>query len=254
MPFVPWQRFVFDSPAAPEEVHDRLLAATGPGLPFIGTVSQRSFKVRPAIQYRNSFVPFAVGSFGSGVDGTRVDVRLRLNRAVAAVMAFWFAVIAAFLVVAVVVASRNPSNSWFVLVVVAFIAFGYGLVMFGFSLEARRTRANLALLIVSGAPPGELSSADLSFFSNSAPSDAEPRDRRFNSIFTVLGTVTGVLVWLAFERRRFTAWPLGLILVGAGFAFRFALLRRKRRAYVPLMVVVVAVAIASAWLIVHPSP
>jgi hypothetical protein len=282
MSLLPSERFVLDAPAAPDDVRDRLLNAVAPRrrlsirkpqLPFTGTVEADSFEVRPVLRYRNSFAPIARGSFASGLTGTRIEVRMRMHPAVAIFMAVWLSGAAAFFVVALIVAFRDPSRAWLPLVPLAFIAFGYGLTMLSFSFEARRMRTNLALLLVSGAPATELPRMDLSWLFEFRLRGAEAPERRFNRAFLALYSIAGAITILTWERtvtacsnsqyhrrdefscpsdaRIVLIWALGGILVGTGFASRFALHRRIRRAYVPLALVVAAVGVLAAWLITH---
>jgi hypothetical protein len=276
-------RFAIDTPAAPDEVRDRLLDGVAPRRrsssypsesPFSGTVETRSFELRPALGYRNAFAPTARGSFASGVAGTRVEVRVRMLPPVAIFMAIWLSFAAAFLVVALVIAVQNPARSWVLLVALVFFASGYGLMAIAFWSEARRLRTNLALL-VSGTPARELPRRDLSWLSDVRLRHAEATERRFNRVFLTLYSISGALTIFAWERtvtacsnrqyhhrhdfscpsagRIALTWVLGVILVATGVASRFALRRRIRRAYVPLAVIVVAVGALAAWLLTHHS-
>jgi hypothetical protein len=282
MPLFPYGRFVIDAPAAPDEVRDRLRTAVtprnrsalgNPEAPFTGTVDTNSFELRPVLGYRNSFAPIARGSFASGVAGTRIEIRLRMLWPVAIFMAIWLAGAAAFLVVALVVAFRDPSRWWVPLVAVAFFAFGYGLMALSFLFEARRMRSDLERLLVSGAPATELRRGDWSWLSDLRLRGAEPPERRFNRVFLGIYFLAGALTLFAWARtvtacsneqyqrpdefscpsdaRIALTWALGAILIATGFASRFALRRRIRRAYIPLVVVVVAVGAVAAWLITH---
>jgi hypothetical protein len=278
----PYGRFVIDAPAAPDEVRDRLQTAVAPHrrsalrdaeAPLTGTVAANSFELRPVLGYRNSFAPIAHGSFASGVAGTRIDVRLRMLWPVAIFMAIWLAGAAAFLVVAFVVAFRDPSRWWFPLIGLAFLAFGYGLMALSFWFEARRMRTDLERLLVSGAAAAELRRSDWSWLSDFRLRGAEPPERRFNRVFLAIYVVAAALTVFAWERtatacskdqyqrpdefscpsdaRIALTWALGALLVATGLASRFALHRRIRRAYIPLLVVVVVVGTVAAWLITH---
>ena len=139
MPFLPEKRFVIEAGEAPEVIRERLeeqvaparpFARRRPDRPFAGKIGASSFELRPVLGYRNSFVPFVQGSYGSGLDGTRIDVRMRLLRPVAAFMAAWLTFAAVFVVLAL-----------------AFFSVGYGCMSVLFWLEARRTRAKLEELL-----------------------------------------------------------------------------------------------------------
>jgi hypothetical protein len=153
---LPEKRFAFDAHDAPEVIRERLeaeveprrpLSLRKPQRPFAGTVRQDSFELRPVLGYRNSFVPFVEGSYRTGLDGTRVDVRLRLLRPVAVFMAAWLALAAAFVALAAVAAARDPLRLGFVGLALAFFGVGYACMSVLFWLEARRTREKLEQLL-----------------------------------------------------------------------------------------------------------
>jgi hypothetical protein len=281
MPLFPDERFVIDAQAAPDEVRDRLSSAVArgrrvslrrPKAVFTGTVGTNSFQLRPVLGYRNSFVPVARGSFTSGSAGTRVDVRLRMLPAVAIFMAVWLSLATAFFLGLVVIAFRNPARSWLPLVGIVFFAFGYLLMKLSFSFEARRIRANLALLL-SGTPASDLPRTDLSWLSDFRLRNAEVPERRFNRIFLAIYGISGgltVLTWfrtvsacsnLQYHHRNEYAcpsdgriaftWILGVVLVATIFASRVALHKRGRRAYIPLVLIVAMIGALAGWLITH---
>ncbi len=201
MPFLPSVRFGVDTQAAPDEVRERLLGATGArrttGHPFTGTVDTSTFELRPVLGYGNSFAPIAHGSFATGITGTRVEVVMRPLPSVSVFMAVWLAGVAAFLVVGLVVAVRDPSRSWFALVALLFLAFGYGLMMLGFSFEARRMRGNLERLVVSGGSTSQSTGVDLSWLSDFRLKNAERPERLFNRIFLTAYAASGILAVFA---------------------------------------------------------
>ena len=270
MRLFPLERFVLDVDAAPDDVRERLLGATP--VAFTGTVGTRSFDLRPVLEYNNSFTPIVRGSFSTGVAGTRVEVRLHMLRAVAIFMAVWLSLAAAFFVVMVVVAFRDPSRAWLPLVGIAFFALGYSLMAFGFGFEARRTRRKLAL-VLAGTRAGELPRMDLSWLTDLRLPDAEAPERRFNRAFLTIYAVSGALLVFAWERtvsscsnfqyhRRDTyscpsggriafTWVLLAALVLAGLGSRVAIHKRARRVYVPLVVLVAVLGAIAAWLITH---
>ena len=156
MPFLPDKRFVLEADVAPGEVRDRLQAAVAPvrrfavrrpTLPFAGTVGHGSFEVRPVLGYGNSFAPLVQGSFFSDRSGTRIDLRMRLLRPVAAFMAAWLTLAAVLVATASVAAVKDPLRLGFVVLAVAFFGVGYVCMSALFWLEARRTRAKLEQLL-----------------------------------------------------------------------------------------------------------
>jgi len=156
VPFLPDKRFAIEAEDAPEVIRARLesqiapmrpFALRKPDRPFAGKVGADSFELRPIIGYRNSFVPFVQGSFRTGLAGTRIDVRMRLLRPVAAFMAAWLTFAAVFVVLASIAAAHDPLRLGFVALALAFFGVGYGCMSVLFWLEARRTRAKLERLL-----------------------------------------------------------------------------------------------------------
>lgn len=153
---MPEKRFEIDAHDAPEVIRERLeaevepprrLSLRKPERPFSGTVGPDSFELRPVLGYRNSFVPFVEGSYGSGFDGTRIDVRMRLLRPVAVFMALWLTLAAMFVAIAAISAADDPLRLGFVGLALAFFGVGYACMSVLFWLEARRTRAKLERLL-----------------------------------------------------------------------------------------------------------
>jgi hypothetical protein len=154
MPFLPDKRFVIEAHDAPEVIRERLeaevaarrLAFRRPDRPFAGTVGVDSFEVRPVLGYGNSFAPLVHGSYRSGTAGTRIDIRMRLLRPVAAFMAAWLTLAAFFVVLASIAAAHDPLRVGFVVLALAFFSVGYGCMSVLFWLESRRTRTKLEQL------------------------------------------------------------------------------------------------------------
>jgi hypothetical protein len=282
MRFLPRERFVIEADDAPDIVRERLSAAVAPpqkfrlrtrDKPFTGTVRYGSFELRPVLSqgYGNFFAPVAEGSFASGVAGTRVEVRLRLSRGVAGFMSVWLAGALAFVAVGIVIFFVHPSAFWFPLAALGLFAWGYGLVMTGFWVEAHRMRRNLVSLLVDRVAATDLRPKDLSWLFDLRVRTADPLERTFNRIFLAAYAITAALTVLTWERtasacsnmqrqndfscpsggRIVLTWGLLALLIVTAIASRFAIHRRLRRAYVPLLLVVAAIAIAALWLLAH---
>ena len=57
---------------------------------FQGTISRESFKITRIIHYRNSFLPIIYGTFLPGLNGTTVNIKMKMHPFVIAFMCFWF--------------------------------------------------------------------------------------------------------------------------------------------------------------------
>src|SRR5436305_1711356 len=128
-----------------------------PSVTYVRTFSSRKLETtgsgnmprarRAVAGSRSSLAPSAQGSYGSGLDGTRIGVRMRLLRPVAAFMAAWLTFAAVFVVRASIAAAHDPLRLGFVVLALAFFSVGYGCMSVLFWLEARRTRAKLEELL-----------------------------------------------------------------------------------------------------------
>lgn len=143
---MPFYSFNLDLDIPPQAVAERLQSIVGqkPGLfesmawrqhdpgnpPFIGTVSDTSFKMRRDIQYRNSFLPLIRGRFGAIGTGTWVSVTMFIHPLVALFVVFWLGV-------ALSVAVSDQAGS---LMGWGFLAFGIALTAAGFFPEAMKAR------------------------------------------------------------------------------------------------------------------
>jgi len=230
--------------------------------------------VRPPTRYVNSFGPLALGSYSSSAVGTRVEVIARMNLAVIGFMTIWLSGAGAFLIAGLIIALYEHNHQgWLVAIVGSvFFLFAYGFMTLAFSLDLRRTKRFLELLLVSGVPADELPKADLSWLFAPRLELAEFSERRFNRVFVALYTVSGVLMVFAWGKtitacsnaqssrphefscpsgaRITLTWALFVVLIASGFAARFAIHRRSRVAYAPLVSVLLVIAATAIWLIV----
>jgi hypothetical protein len=158
------------------------------------------------------------------------------------------------------------------LIGLAFFAFGYLLMAFSFSFEARRIRTKLTLL-VTGTPAADLPRTDLSWLTDLRLPNAEPPERRFNRLFLATYGACGALVLLTWFRtggacsnyqyhhrseyscpsdtRIVATWLLAVALIATGFASRVVLHKRLRAAYVPVLLLLGAIGVAAAWSLTH---
>ncbi len=108
--------------------------------PFEGTVGETGFSIQRIIHYRNSFLPQIVGSLEPQAGGTLVTLRFCLHPMVLAFMVVWFG-FAGLLGLAVAVAAIGDVKAgWFVLFPLAFLLFGYALMMACFLSEVSEAR------------------------------------------------------------------------------------------------------------------
>lgn len=118
-----------------------------PGVqPYEGTVTENSFEISRIIDYRNSFLPVIKGEFSSFLGKTEISVKMRPAISVLIFMAIWFSATGLGCVATATVAignlkkgMRDELDPLFLIPFVMF-AFGYGLIMFGYKREAKRSK------------------------------------------------------------------------------------------------------------------
>lgn len=283
MRWLPFQRFVIEVPATPDEVRRRLRAAVAPRgrvspreLPFKGTVGERSFQLQLALDYflrgyRNAFAPVAHGNVEAGVLGTRVAVRMRLATAVLIFEIVWLAFAAVWTSIVLVATLRDAAPLWAPLFGFAFLGVGYGMMIAFFLHESRRMQDTFKRLLLDETPASDLPRSSLSWLFDVTVRGAERFERRFNYVFLALIGLAGLAAVLNWERtitacskaqsrqefscpsdgRILLAWSLAVIVVSAGFASRVVLHRRLRLLYAPLLLAIVAAGGVALWMATH---
>jgi hypothetical protein len=108
MAFIPYNRFVIETPLPVEKVMEKLLQVVQPKKfwpnpfsddrkQFEGTVSKDGFRVVRNIYYLNSFIPFIKGRFDSSDGGTRIIIIMASHPFVVVSFALVFAFFGYFL-------------------------------------------------------------------------------------------------------------------------------------------------------------
>jgi hypothetical protein len=164
---VPWRELTIDTTWPPEvvaiEIRKRLaprvprpLYAFGFGVPspdhpFVGKGEGAHFVFSRAIGYRNSFLPVIILSVAAHDEGSRLNLRMRLNAVVMAFMGVWMtgATIGSLSIAVAGLYDGNPAG----LVGLLFPLFGGGLMSGGFAYEARRAEALLRDIFPTPPPP-----------------------------------------------------------------------------------------------------
>lgn len=160
---MPAYGFHLDVPAPPEVVEARVRAVVGraptfwqtlasswrspqqPGFPFVGTVEGRSFLIRRAIQYRNSFLPQIRGKIVATPTGSRVNVFMFMHPFSLIFMLVWFG----FLIsIESRLLNANIAQSY---VPMGMIIFGLVLSLGGFFFEALKVMPLLSAAVFNPA-------------------------------------------------------------------------------------------------------
>jgi hypothetical protein len=154
----PYQRLVLETPLPVVDVIRRIEQAVEPRRlwrfsrthrDFEGMVSRGQFKIMRVIHYRNSFRPVIAGVVKPRLQGgTRVELTMRLNRAVAAFMMLWAAApLGITLYFSLFAAAARQKFSGLLFFVAAMLGFAYILCAGGFNVEARRALDRLKSIL-----------------------------------------------------------------------------------------------------------
>lgn len=166
--FLPFDNFKLSTKLTSAEVQARLAATIEPKNVFRffqfrnkptkayeGQIDGTSFRMSRIIAYRNSFLPVIRGEISSHLDKTQVSIKMRPSTGVIIFMLFWLGVVG-FLCLATLVAAVRHFNqvvqhgfSPAALIPFFMFAFGYGLITFGYRLEAPKSKRFLKQLLES---------------------------------------------------------------------------------------------------------
>lgn len=118
---------------------------------FTGHITGNSFKVRPVIQYRNSFIPIITGQLTPLPNGTQIVITFTLIRLVFVFMCIWFAIMT---IVGTTIAISSIAKG--TLPREAFVPFGidiFGLALFItlFNSEVNSAKEDLIAILKSSA-------------------------------------------------------------------------------------------------------
>jgi hypothetical protein len=164
--FLPFDKFTLTSRLSPAEVRKRLTDSVQrkkltlfkfylrhADKPYEGIVTEHSFEIRRIINYKNSFLPVIKGEFSYFLGKTEISVKMRPGIVVLVLTAFWFPVIGLINIGSVLAAidylKKGKSLEFAILVFipVMMLAFGYGLIMFGYKREAKKSKKFLIDLV-----------------------------------------------------------------------------------------------------------
>lgn len=103
--------------------------------PFEGYYANGQFEIQRAINYKNSFLPQIKGTVSESVNGTRIWAKLQMHGFVMAFMAIWLGGVSLGLIGSIYVMVSQDANPAIVMVPFLMLAFGVGMVYFGFNAE-----------------------------------------------------------------------------------------------------------------------
>jgi hypothetical protein len=114
---------------------------------FEGFFEQDRFEIQRIITGRNSFLPQIKGQIQPNINGTKLVADLKVNTFVIVFMTFWLGGISLALVATVIGILKQGTNPFFAIVPLIMIAFGIGLVHFGFNSEKEKSINDLKRIL-----------------------------------------------------------------------------------------------------------
>ena len=162
MRYFPYENFYIISKLKPNEVQEKLQEVVspdsgfifslrgyntaGPNTPFKGYALNGAFEFKPAIIYRNAFLPQIKGSTEAYLDGSRVHVKMTLYIFVMIFMSIWL-VGAGLVCLAFVPKFINNKHTETDIIPYCMFLFGYLLVTYGFKSESLSSKSFLVELL-----------------------------------------------------------------------------------------------------------
>ncbi len=114
---------------------------------FEGKFEQDRFEIQRIIKGRNSFLPQIKGSIQSDLNGTKLIADLKINAFVIVFMIFWFGFVFLGFLATIVGVSVQEANPIVIIAPLIMMAFGIGLVRFGFHSEKEKSINDLKRIL-----------------------------------------------------------------------------------------------------------
>ena len=106
---------------------------------FEGILTQSGFKIQRVITGKNSFLPQIEGTIQEGLNGTKIKIDLTIHRFVVVFMAIWLGLIGFFLIGTIYGIITQDTNPMLAFMPLIMIAFGIGMVHFGYGSEKKKS-------------------------------------------------------------------------------------------------------------------
>ncbi|UZR99719.1 hypothetical protein [Chondrinema litorale] len=114
--------------------------------PYEGSIHNMSFKINRIIGYRNSFIPIITGTLEEEMNGTKVNVKMRLHSFVIVFMFIWFGGVGIASLAVISYYLNNENFEPMSLIPFGMLIFGYAMVLGGFKYESIKSKKYLAEL------------------------------------------------------------------------------------------------------------
>ncbi len=114
--------------------------------PYEGKIDGRTFQIRRLIRYRNSFRPEIKGEISPDVNGTTINVKMRLHMAVIVFICFWCGFVIYAFFGFLQEARTDPKFMAFLFIPAGMLLFVYILTIAAFSHESSKSKKDLQQL------------------------------------------------------------------------------------------------------------
>lgn len=167
MILLPFENLTYRSPLLPEEIREVLRQSVEDGpagselrlfkkktdKPYRGVVNEKGFDILRQINYRNSFQPQIKGQIIPQSPVSLVEVKMRLHPFVLVFMAVWCGILFMSSLGMLARAFSSPVASMASFIPVLMLLFGYGLTLFGFKKESRKSIQDLGDILQANKDP-----------------------------------------------------------------------------------------------------
>lgn len=106
---------------------------------FEGTLNQDKFEIQRIITGRNSFLPQIKGQIQPNINGTKLIADLKVNTFAIVFMIFWLTFIGLAFVMGIIGIMNQGTNPFLLIFPLIMIAFGIGIVHYGFNSEREKS-------------------------------------------------------------------------------------------------------------------
>lgn len=114
--------------------------------PYEGSIEGKTFNISRIIRYQNSFLPKIKGDVNKDINGTRINVKMRLHLFVIIFMFIWFGGVGFGCFTVLSIAFIKKSFDAIYLLPFGMLLFGYLLVTLGFKYESIKSKKYLSQL------------------------------------------------------------------------------------------------------------
>lgn len=121
---------------------------TGSSKPYEGWVDDNgTFKLKRIIGYKNSFLPVIEGSVKPEYFGSKIKLKLRLDKFVMVFVIVWMTAVGIASIATIIGFLNDPSIDRMAFIPIGMFVFGYALTMLAFKFESAKSKRDLVELL-----------------------------------------------------------------------------------------------------------